>query len=187
MVTKRIETDTTHHESDVAAGARDPNKSFALLKGGTTPELTVEGDDTNTSVALNAKGTGKIVHKKRSIDLMDDFVDSTAGALTLTAAQILGGYIRRDPNGLARTDTLPTAALLVAAIPGAVVGQAFLFIYKNTADAAETVTIAAGTGGTLVGTATIVQNNSKIFLVRLTNVTAAAEAYDVFSVGTMVH
>jgi hypothetical protein len=41
---------------------------------------------------------------------------TTAGAVTLTAAQILGGYINRDCNGANRTDTLPTAALLVAQI-----------------------------------------------------------------------
>jgi hypothetical protein len=112
---------------------------------------------------------------------------TTASAVTLTAAQILGGLILEDPNGGAATATLPTAALLLAAIPGAVVGTSFEFTIRNTADAAETITVAGGTGGTISGTATIAQNNSKRFLVRLTNVTAASEAYTVYSLGTIVH
>lgn len=112
---------------------------------------------------------------------------STAGALTYTAAQVLGGLFLRDPNGAARTDTLPTAALLAAAIQGVFVGLSFQFTIRNTADAAETLTIAAGTGGTMTGTATIAQSNSKRFLVVFTNVTAGSEAYDCHSLGTVVH
>src|SRR5262245_33603853 len=72
---------------------------------------------------------------------------TTAGAVTYTPAQILGGIIVRDPNGAARTDTLPTAALLVAAVPQAFVGLTIRCTITNAADAAETITIAAGTGG----------------------------------------
>jgi hypothetical protein len=113
--------------------------------------------------------------------------DATASALTLTAAQILGGLILRDPNGAGRTDTLPTAALLVAAIPGCQVGSSFQFDIRNTADAAETITIAAGSGGTVSGTATIAQNNTKRFLVRITAIAAGSETYTIYSIGTFVH
>lgn len=113
---------------------------------------------------------------------------NTAGDLTLTTAQILGGLILRDPNGGARTDTLPTAALLLAAMPaGVLIDTSFRFTIRNTADAAETITVAAGTGGTLSGTATIAQNNSKEFLVVFTNVSAGSEAYTAYSLGTVVH
>ena len=108
---------------------------------------------------------------------------STAAAATLTAAQVLGGLILRDPAGGARTDTLPTAALLAAALPGVVAGTAFEFTIRNTADASETITVAAGTGGTTSGTMTIAQNNSKRFLVVFTS----ASAYTVYSLGTVVH
>lgn len=108
---------------------------------------------------------------------------TTAGAVTLTAAQILGGFIDRDPAGGARTDTLPTAELMIAAINQGGVGNAIEFIVKNSADASETITIAAGTGGTTKGTMTITQNNSKRFLLIVTG----AATYDVYSLGTVVH
>lgn len=111
---------------------------------------------------------------------------TTAGALTLTAAQLLGGLILRDPNGAGRTDTTPTAALLVAAIPGVQIGQFFEFTIRNDADAAETITVAAGTGGTASGTMTIAQNNMKRFLVRFTAVVSGSEAYTLYSLGTVV-
>jgi hypothetical protein len=112
---------------------------------------------------------------------------TTAGAVTYTAAGLLGGLITRDPNGSGRSDVTPTAALLVAAVPGATVGDSFEFTIRNTADAAETITVTAGSGATLSGTMTIAQNNSKRFLVRLDNVTSGAEAYTVYSLGTIVH
>lgn len=115
---------------------------------------------------------------------------STAAALTLTAAQILGGLILRDPAGGARTDTLPTAALLLAAIQNEAnfgTGTSFEFTIRNTADAAETITVAAGTGGTTSGTMTIAQNNSKRFVVVFTNTSSGSEAYTVYSLGTVVH
>ena len=112
---------------------------------------------------------------------------ATAGNLTLTAAQVLGGLILRDPNGGARTDTLPTAALLAAAINGVFVGSAFEFTIRNTADAAETITVAVGTGGTGSGTLTIAQNNTKRFAIVFTDVDAGEEAYTLYSLGTVVH
>ena len=108
---------------------------------------------------------------------------------TYTAAQLLGGMILRDCNGAHREDTLPTAALLVAAVSGAVVGTGFEFTVQNFSNAAETITIAVGVGGTAdpSSTLTIAQNNSKRFLVVFTNVTGAAEAYTLYSLGTVVH
>jgi hypothetical protein len=110
---------------------------------------------------------------------------SPAAAHTYTTDEILGGLILRDTNGAGRTDVLPTAALLVAAIQGAMVGTSFEFHIRNTADAAETLTISAGTGGTTSGTMTIAQNNAKTFRVVLTNVGIGSEAYTVYSLGTV--
>ena len=108
---------------------------------------------------------------------------TTADDVTLTAAQLLGGFIDRDPAGGARTDTLPTAALMIAALNQGGVGNAIEFTIKNSADAAETITVAAGTGGTAKGTMTIAQNNSKRFILIVTGSTT----YDVYSLGTVVH
>jgi hypothetical protein len=112
---------------------------------------------------------------------------TTAGAATYIASEVLGGLLLRDPNGAGRSDVTPTAALLVAAIPCAAVGDAFEFDIRNTADAAETITVTAGTGVTLSGTMTIAQNNTKRFRLVVTNATSAAEAVTIYSVGTFVH
>ena len=112
--------------------------------------------------------------------------DSTAGVITYTAAQLLGGLILRDPQGN-RNDVSPTALLMVAAVEGAKVGDSFRFIIRNTAGGSETITMTAGTGFTLSGTMTIAQNNSKEFLVRLDTVTSGSEACTMYSLGTIVH
>jgi hypothetical protein len=150
-------------------------------------EIAAIGDDTNVSLKLTPKATAQVVVATNVCPKLAATTDSTAGALTYTAAMLLGGIILRDPNGAGRSDVTPTAALLLAAIPGAIVGTAFEFTIRNTADAAETITVTAGTGATLSGTMTIAQNNSKRFLVVFTNVTAASEAYTVYSLGTVVH
>jgi len=112
---------------------------------------------------------------------------NTAGDVTYTATEIKGGMILRDPNGGARADLFPTAAAIVAAITGAVIGSSLEVTIRNTADAAETITMTTNTGLTLSGTMTIAQNNSKRFLLVCTNVTPASEAVTVYSLGTVVH
>lgn len=112
---------------------------------------------------------------------------TTAGVVTYAAEQLLAGLLLRDPNGAGRSDVTPTAALLVAAMPGCTKGTSFMFVIRNDADAAETITVTAGTGATLSGTMTIAQSNSKLFLVRITENIPGAETYTVYSLGTVVH
>jgi len=112
---------------------------------------------------------------------------NTAAAVTFSAAQLLGGMILRDPNGAARADLLDTAENIVAAIAGCEVGSCFEFTIRNTADAAETITVTTNTGLTLSGTMTIAQNNSKRFLAVVTNIGSGTEAVTVYSLGTVVH
>jgi hypothetical protein len=110
---------------------------------------------------------------------------ATAGPATYTAAQVLNGIILRDAAGAARTDVLPTAALLVAALgTSAIVGTTLSLQILNTAAGAFTVQITMGAGGTS-GTAnvlsTIAQSTSKSFHIQITNVTPGAEAYTVYA------
>lgn len=129
-----------------------------------------------TWVATTPSGTGAALGR-RTVSTV-----TTAGAATYTAAQLLGGLILRDPNGAGRSDVSPTAALLVAAIPGVRVDDVFEFVLVNTADAAETITFTAGTGVTLVPAAiTIAQNESGRVLVRFTAVAAGAEAVTMYA------
>lgn len=111
---------------------------------------------------------------------------ATAGAVTLTAAEVLSGIVVADCAGAGRTYTLPTAALLVAAVPQAKVGDLLRLKVVNGSDAAETITIAEGSGGGFDTNQTsssrvIPQNTSKDLLIRLTNVTASSEAYVVYA------
>ena len=67
------------------------------------------------------------------------------------------------------------------------VNTSFQFDIRNTADASETITIAAGSGGTTSGTMTIAQNNGKRFIVVITNNLQGAATYTVYSLGTYVY
>jgi hypothetical protein len=113
--------------------------------------------------------------------------DATAGVKTYTAAELIGALILRDPAGGNRSDVTPTAAAIVAGFAGGIVGSSFECTIRNTADAAETITLTAGAGVTLSGTMTIAQNNSKRFLCRLDNVGSGTEAVTIYSLGTVVH
>lgn len=101
-------------------------------------------------------------------------------AATLTSPQLLSGMIIF--NGAAANLTLPSAADLCNNIQGAMVGTSFEVIIRSTG--AGTVTLVAGAGGTISGTATVATANSRIFLVNFTNVTLGQEAYTVYSEGT---
>jgi predicted RecA/RadA family phage recombinase len=107
--------------------------------------------------------------------------EATASATaTLTAAQVLGGFINSVPvAGI--TLTLPTAALMVAGIPGAKVGDTFTCSIENSSAGANAITLAAG-GATLRGGTSIAQNKSAILRGVLTNVGSGTEAYTVHSI-----
>jgi hypothetical protein len=136
-----------------------------------------------------SRHAGLMLTEHGIIDFTTVTTDTTAGALTYTPAMLLGGFILRDPNGLGRSDVTPTAALIIAALAALsgghppAVGASFEFTIRNTADAAETITVTAGTDVTLSGTMTIAQNNSKRFLAVVTGATTVT----IYSLGTIVH
>ena len=83
---------------------------------------------------------------------------------TLTAAQLLTGLI--VASGTPGTQTLPTVALLEAALPNVKVDSGFNLNLINTAG--STATVATGTGWTIVGTATAATVTSAAFRARKT-------------------
>ena len=97
--------------------------------------------------------------------------------------------LEEDPAGAA-TWTLSTAALAVAGIPGVEVGDCLDFYVVNTDGTADiAITIAGGTGGTMVGnvevesadtTADAISSGSGMFRLRFTNVTSGSEAYSCY-------
>lgn len=91
---------------------------------------------------------------------------SLAAAATATAAQLSGGLFVF--NGTAGNLTLPTVADLEADISSAQkVNAAFDFFVINT-DAADAVTLAVGTGWTIVGAAAVALSTSAHFRARKT-------------------
>lgn len=109
----------------------------------------------------------------------------TTGTQTLIVNQLLGGLIAQAPGGAA-TDTLPTGADLIAGIRSfgePYIGMSFVFTIKNTDGGANTITVAAGTGGTTKGTMTVAQNNQKAFRIVITSLDLLT--YDVYSLGTV--
>lgn len=98
-----------------------------------------------------------------------------ANAPTLSAAQIKNAILV-GPTGAGSnlTITLPTAAQLVAADGYATVGGGYQFAVINQYSAA-TLTVAAGTGGALVGNAVITASTSALFYVVYTSVTLGVE------------
>ncbi len=110
---------------------------------------------------------------------------STAGAVTFTAAELLGGLILRDPAGADRSDVSPTAALIVAGIQGVIATSCFEFEIRNTADGDETITLTAGAGVTLNGDMTIKRYSSRRFLAVVTDAGSGTEAVTIYSLGTL--
>ena len=105
---------------------------------------------------------------------------TAASDQTLTVAQLEAGVLTRDPNGAARTDTTPTAALIEARFPRLQVNDYFCVFLINTADAAEAITLAGGTGVTLSNVGqTIGQNEAALLLFRKT----ATDAFTVYIIG----
>lgn len=72
-----------------------------------------------------------------------------------------------------------TAANIVAAMPGAVIGQAYVLEVRNSSSGANTATMTTNTGLSLHGTMTIAQNTTRKFVVVLTSLSAI----DIYSMG----
>lgn len=113
-----------------------------------------------------------------------------AGAQTLTAAEILGGFIIGAPTAAANYTT-DTATNIVNAIEGAQVGSTIYFTVRNGAGGAYTITLVAGTGVTLNSgdTMTVAESNQKTFMAVVTalpNAYGAGATVTIYSMGTVV-
>ena len=114
------------------------------------------GDGNSTEVKLGTQGT-----------------PSTATVTaTLTAAQVTAGILVVDTTTTAATLTLPTVALLEAALVNVHDDSSFDLSVINIGASTGTVTMAVGTGWTIVGLATVLYTTSSIFRARKTGVNA---------------
>lgn len=117
-----------------------------------------------------------------TFNVIDISLSTVTNAGTLTAAQCLAGLVFHAGTGGALTT--PTAAQLVAAMPGCTVGTAFIMNVRTTS--ASTSTLTAGTGVTLSGTAATATLNSKAWMVVVTVNLIGSEAVTMYSLGTTV-
>jgi len=101
---------------------------------------------------------------------------SETGAVgAFTTAHIINGVYHQTDGGTPGTRTTPTATAIVAAIRGCAVGTSFRLLVHN-ADAADTLTVAAGTGVTGYGPLTVAAGLTREFVFVVTNVDTPAVA-----------
>lgn len=102
------------------------------------------------------------------------FVTAALESATIAAASVAGANVCEHINTGTTPGNLqfPTAADLVAAIPNAQVGFAYILEIRNGSGSANTATITTNTGITLTGTMTIAQNVTRRFIVTLVSLTA---------------
>ena len=135
---------------------------------------------------LNLRDNAVITTNKDMVIVDDELVSrrtqtAKTATATLTAANVITGIIDGTPTAAA-TYTLPTAADLVAGIANCKVGSSFFLVVNNKSTGANTITVAAGSGGTGDGTLTVAQNVIRAFLIIITNVTASSEAYYIYGI-----
>jgi hypothetical protein len=103
---------------------------------------------------------------------------------TLTAGQSYNSIVRGVPSAAA-TYTTATAAAVVAAIGGdCAIGTSFRVVVINASAGANTITIAGGSGVTVSGVATVVQNASKEFIGYVAAVESGSEAITLYGLGS---
>lgn len=146
----------------------------AVTAGTVTASKALVVDANKDLAQLGEVHANQVLDKKTQTAVTD--------TATITAAQLLTKVLDGTPTAAA-TYTLPTAALLVAGMTSPAVGDSFLFVVNNKSAGANTITVAAGSGGTGDGTLTVDQNVIRAFLVLVTNVTASSEAYFVYGLG----
>lgn len=157
----------------MANGFLDLNGTPMLLATGTNP-ITLGSNGTGL-VRISQNATPALTFGgSRMAQRLGLTNITTAGNETYSAAQLLTGLITRDPAGGARTDTTDTAAAILAAVTClADTGDTFAVTLINTADAAEAITLAGGTGVTISNVGqTVAQNESAMLLFRRTSASA---------------
>jgi hypothetical protein len=93
----------------------------------------------------------------------------------LIVAQLQNGTLNATAFTAGRVLTLPTAAQLVASLPGSIKGSTLTV--SVICGAGGAATLAVGAGGSLLGNAVVLASASGQFRVRLTDVSSGTEAY----------
>jgi hypothetical protein len=106
---------------------------------------------------------------RKFMDFLLPVTVGTAGPVTYTKEQFLGGMIIRDCAGAARSDTTPTAAAIIEGMTvsgrAPAVGNYCELYLRNTSAGAFAVTLLAGAGVILAGTMVVPQSQTGKYLV----------------------
>ena len=158
-------------------------QSTSVSIGGISNVASV--DAVSGSVLMYNSTSGKWEAAQSSMNTSP--VTSGVGAITLVVSDLFRGFLDRD-SGAANVDaTTPTAAEIVAALPGKPIGHTVQLYIRNTTATANTLTLVGGTGVTVSGDADIGQNGSALFMIRLENVTSGAEAVSAYCMGSFTY
>ena len=87
---------------------------------------------------------------------------------TLSAAQLTNGILVGGNGTTAASYTLPSVAAVEAIVGNAKIDSAFEIVIINTGTSTGAVTVVAGTGWTLVGSATVAVTSSARYIARKT-------------------
>lgn len=107
---------------------------------------------------------------------------ASAAGVTLTAAQMRGGLIVRSA-AIAVSDTLPTAAQIVAAIPACEIGSTIWFDIVNNNTGLLTIA-APDASVSLSGTTTIATLFTRSYCARVTIAASGSEAVTLYGIST---
>ena len=151
--------------------------------------ISVRTDAAHPAPAIRANGP--------IIDTLTLNIINTDGNHTITVAQLISAALARGTNGLltaAHTDITPTAAQIVAAIPGCVVNQVFKFKlcnfdYDFEGNGAQNIILDLGSGvsnpaGDAAGTYTIAAGKARNFIFQVTNIGSSSEAITIIPDGS---
>jgi hypothetical protein len=171
----------------VAAGRQSPvgDADYAVLPIGSiyirdrvTAPTTQNGFEIYLKKATGSAGWYPIMTSEVAGQSVITQAALSDAAVTLTAAQLLGGEAKMTPTA-ARNVTLPAAADLLALVPTAVVGTTFEFALLNLAAATHALTVVASasiTNGGRSGDLTVAAATTALYRVRFTNITSGSEA-----------
>lgn len=179
------------NNSEQAPLALNNESILAVNAAGTGTVSLIKANASNITELTNANGVlfsaGAVIETVPSVESATVQSSASATGITLTAANLLNQIFDRTNAGSSQTDTTPTAALLVAAVPGVQANTSIYWSYRNRS--ANTVTLGAGTGVTLAtgNTNTIATVNTRAFLVVFTAVGAGSEAVSIYSLGSSAH
>lgn len=141
---------TGTNDLTVAAGTGVTVLGDSVLSAGETRVLTATR---TSSTAVTVVAANPLALPSATSNTSTSLVANSAQ--TYTTAAVLGGFIVRGNSG-PQSDTTPTAAALLAALPSLGIGSSFDLIIN--ADAAGDVTLVGGTDVTIVGGPTITGN-----------------------------